>query len=101
MMFNNRSSALLSFDGVNKLLYVYTVIEVKMTSYYLDGSSFMTINISNVAFFAVDGRRNVIYYLHSVHDRIWIYNMTSGENVAENYLENVGRVSDLDMDTNG
>ena len=101
MMFNNRASALISFDGVNKLLYVYTESE-GITSYYLDGSSSMTINIGNVEFFTVDGRRNVIYYNHGLEDKIWIYNMTSGENVPENNLENVASVKDLDMDfTNG
>ena len=101
MMFNNRASALISFDGVNKLVYVYTGNE-GLTSYYLDGSSFMTIDIDNVEVFTVDGRRNVIYYHHRLRDRIWIYNMTSGENVAENNLKNVASVKDLDMDfTNG
>ena len=97
MMFNNRASALVSFDGVNKLVYFYTGNE-GITKYYLNGSSSMTININNVEVFAVDGRRNVIYYHHELRDRIWIYNMTSGENVAENNLENVASIKDLDMD---
>ena len=101
MMFNNRASALISFDGVNKLLYVHREGE-GMTSYYLDGSSSMTISIGDVGVFAVDGRRNVIYYHQDLVDRIWIYNMTSGENVTENDLENVASVKDLEMDfTNG
>ena len=97
MMFNNRASALLSFDSVNKLLYVYTESE-GITSYYLDGSTSMTNDINNVEFFTVDGRNNVIYYLHKLEDRIWIFNMTSGENNAEGDLENVASVKDLDMD---
>ena len=101
MIFNNRASALISFDGVNKLLYSYTR-NAGFTSYYLDGSSARTIYIDSVEVFAVDGRRNVIYYHHELRDRIWIYNMTSGENVADNNLENVASVKDLDMDfTNG
>ena len=97
MMFNNRASALLSFDSVNKLLYVYTE-SAGITSYYLDGSSSMTIDINNVEFFTVDGRNNVIYYLHELEDRIWVFNMTSGENNAEDDLEDVASVKDLDMD---
>ena len=102
MMFNNPASALISFDGVNKLLYVYTGNE-GITSYDLDGSSCTTINIDNVEVFAVDGRRDMIYYYHELRDRIWKYNnMTSGDNVAENDLENAPSVIDLDMDfTNG
>ena len=96
-MFNNRASALISFDGVNKLLYVYTESE-GITSYYLDGSSSMTINIGNVEFFTVDGRRNVIYYNHGLEDKIWMYNMTSGENFASDDLSGFGSVKDLDVD---
>ena len=97
MIFNNRASALISFDGVNKLLYVYTESE-GIRSYYLDGSSSTTINIDNVEFFTVDGRRNVIYYHHELRDRIWIYNMTSGENFASDDLSGFGSVKDLDLD---
>ena len=99
--FNDVANALLAFDGVNKRLYVYAGSGV-MTSYRLDGSDSMTIDISNVDTFAVDGQRNVIYYHHTLHSRIWMYNMTSGENIAEDDLSDVGSVKDLDMDfTNG
>ena len=100
-MFNDVSNALLAFDGVNKRLYVYAGSGA-MTSYRLDGSDPVTIDISNVDTFAVDGQRNVIYYHHTLHSRIWMYNMTSGENIAEDDLSDVGSVKDLDMDfTNG
>lgn len=97
MMFNNRASALVSFDGVNKLVHVYTGNEA-ITSYYLDGSTSMTINIDNVEVFVVDGRRNVIYYNHALEDKIWIYNMTSGESFASDDLSGFGSVKDLDVD---
>ena len=97
MMFNNRASALLSFESVNKLLYVYTESE-GITSYYLDGSSSMTIDINFVEFFTVDGRNNVIYYHNQLFDRIWIFNMTSGKYIAEDDLADVPSVKDLDMD---
>ena len=101
MMFNDVANALLAFDGVNKRLYVYAESGV-MKSYLLDGSDSMTIDISNVDTFAVDGQRNVIYYHHELQTRIWMFNMTSGENIADDDLAVVGSVKDLDMDfTNG
>ena len=100
-MFNDVANALLAFDGVNKRLYVYAE-SGQMTSYLLDGSDAMTIRISNGDIFTVDGRSNVIYYHHTLNSRIWMYNMTSGENIAEDDLADVGSVKDLDMDfTNG
>ena len=100
-MFNDVANALLAFDGVNKRLYVYAESDV-MTSYLLDGSQSITIDISNVDTFAVDGWSNVIYYHHMFQTRIWMYNMTSGENIAGDDLSDVGSVRDLDMDfTNG
>ena len=100
-MFNDVANALLAFDGVNKRLYVYAESGV-MTSYLLDGSESMSITISNVDTFAVDGRSNVIYYHHQFQTRIWTFNMTSTENIPDDDLADVGSVKDLDMDfTNG
>ena len=101
-MFNDVANALLAFDGVNKRLYVYAGISGVMTTYRLDGSDPMIIHISNVETFAVDGRSNVIYYHHELQTRIWMFNMTSGENIADDDLADVGSVKDLDIDfTNG
>ena len=73
-----------------------------MTSYLLDGSDPMNIDISNVETFAVDGRSNVIYYHHDLQTRIRMYNMTSSEDIADDDLAGVGRVKDLEIDfTNG
>ena len=100
-MFNDVANALLAFDGINKRLYIYAQ-SGQMTSYLLDGSDPMIIDISNVETFAVDGRSNVIYYHHELQTRIWMFNMTSGENIADDDLADVGSVKDLDMDfTNG
>ena len=99
-MFNDDANSLLAFDGVNKRLYVYAVYV--MTSYRLDGYDSMTIEISNVDTFAVDGQRSVIYYHHELQTRIRMYNLTSSEDVADDDLAGVGSVKDLDMDfTNG
>ena len=100
-MFNNVANALLAFEGVNKRLYVYNQSGV-MTSYLLDGSDSMTTDISNVDTFAVDGRGNVIYYHHQFQTRIWMFNMTSRENIAADNLSSISNVKDLHMDfTNG
>ena len=100
-MFNDVANALLAFDSVNKRLYVYAGSGV-MTSYRLDGSDPMTVDISNFDTFAVDGQRNVIYYHHDLQTRIRMYNMTSSEDIADDDLVGVGSVKDLDMDfTNG
>ena len=96
-MFNDVANALLAFDGVNKRLYVYNESDL-MTSYLLDGSDPMNIDISNVETFAVDGRSNVIYYHHDFQTRIWMYNMTSSEDIADDDLADVESVKDLDMD---
>ncbi len=100
-MIDNRVDALLSFDGINKRLYFYTADE-GITSTDLDGSNSTTISIDKVKFFTVDGRNNLIYYYHSLQDRIYFYNITSGEDSSVEALADVASVKDLDMDsTNG
>ena len=96
-MFNDVANALLAFDGVNKRLYVYAE-SGQMTSYLLDGSDPMNIELDNVETFAVDGRSNVIYYHHELQSRIRIYNMTSNEDFAKDGLSDVESVKDLDID---
>ena len=96
-MVDNRTNALLSFDGTNKRLYLYTD---RIESYKLDGSDLTTIGISrHLKFFTVDGRNNLIYYYHIVEERIWVYNITSAQ---QNYvvpLRRVSSVKDMEMDT--
>ena len=96
-MFNDVANALLAFDGVNKRLYVYAE-SGQMTSYLLDGSDPMNIELDNVETFAVDGRSNVIYYHHELQTSIRIYNMTSNEDFAKDSLSDVESVKDLDID---
>ena len=94
-------NALLSYDAINKRLYRYTENE-GIRSSYLDGSDPTVISIDNLEFFTVDGQNNLIYYEHKLQDRIWIYNITSGENSAVAALSDVNSVKDLDFDsTNG
>ena len=100
-MVNNHVNALLSFDGVNKRLYLYTTSQ-GITSFNLDGSNSITMNLNNVEIFTVDGQNNLIYFLHNLHERIYVYNITSGQNSQVAALSAVASVKDLEMEvTNG
>ena len=96
-MIDNRANALLSYDGINKRLYLYVAGE-GITSYYLDGSDSTTKSLSNVAVFAVDGKRNVIYYYHGLTSRIEMYNITDGEKSVVVGLSGISGVKDLEVD---
>ena len=95
-MVDNRTNALLSFDGTNKRLYLYTD---RIASYNLDGSDLTTIAISHLKFFTVDGRNNLIYYYHIHEERIWVYNITSAQQNVVDALRPVSSVKDMEMDT--
>ena len=100
-MVDDRTNALFSFDGFNKRLYLHTTNN-EITSYNLDGSDATTIVVENVEFFTVDGRNNLIYYHHSLQERIWVYNITSGQQSSVDALADIAGVKDLEMDlTNG
>ncbi len=100
-MVNDHVDALLSFDGVNKRLYLYTADE-GIISYNLDGSGRTGIMIDNVELFTVDGGNNLIYYLHRLRERIYVYNITSGQDTSVTALSHVSGVKDLEVNmTNG
>ena len=96
-IFNNSVNALFSFDGINKRLYLHTAID-EITSYNLNGSYLTTINIQNVEFFSVDGRNNLIYYHQPLQERIFVYNITSGQSASVGALSGVTGVKDMEMD---
>ena len=99
---NDLQNNILSFDGRQKMLYLYNMDSDSMTSYNLNGSEISTIEISNVDFFSVDGRNNLIYYHHSQTDKINVYNMTSDSSALIDELNDVSSVKDLEFDmTNG
>ncbi len=95
-MVDNRKNALLSFDDINKRLYLYTN---GIASYKLDGSDSTTIGISHLNFFTVDGRSNLIYYYHIHQEQIWVYNITSAQQNVVDVLRPVSSVKDMEMDT--
>ncbi len=95
-MVDKLKNALLSFDGINKRLYLYTD---RIASYNLDGSDLTTIAISHLKFFTFDGRNTLIYYYHTLEERIWVYNITSGQQNFVVALRQVSSVKDMEMDT--
>jgi hypothetical protein len=95
---DNRASASLSVDNINKRLYLYTAAE-KMTSYDLDGSNSTDFDINNVEVFAVDGRNNLIYYYHEFSEKLFFYNITTGEDNEVAGASAVAGVRDLEIDT--
>ncbi len=100
-MVNDHVNTLLSFDSVNSRLYLYNDDE-GIISYKLDGSDRIRVTIDNVELFTVDGRNNLIYYLHKLHQRIYVLNITSGQETEVVALSDVASVKDVEMDiTNG
>ena len=95
--FDGQVNAKLSFDSINKRLYTYNN-EGKFTSYNLDGSDPITMNVGNVEFFTVDGQNNLIYYYHEIQDRIYVYNITSDESAEVVGLAAYASVKDMEMD---
>jgi hypothetical protein len=69
-----------------------------ITSYNLNGSDLSTIDIDNVEFFTVDARYNLIYYHQPLQDRIYVYNITSCQNVPVGALSGVTGVKDMEME---
>ena len=82
---------------MNKLLYLYIEGE-GFRSYDLNGASSALADVPNVEFFTVDGRSNVIYFHHTQEDKIWMYNITSGQYHRVADLSDVSSIKDLDMD---
>ena len=86
----------MSFDGINKRLYFY-VENTGIRSFNLDGSNPMTIELSTVTFFAVDGRNNLIYFYHEPRDRLIIYDITNNQQEDVATLSGVNSAKDIDV----
>ncbi|XP_028406465.1 uncharacterized protein LOC114528955 [Dendronephthya gigantea] len=99
---DDRVNALLSFDAINKRLYLYIQSE-GLTSFYLDGSNSTTTLVTGVEFFTVDGRNNLVYYYYTITKKIKTINMTTGEEGdVDDALSSLTSIKDLEMDmTNG
>ena len=95
---NDYRHALLSFDDINKRLYLKTTAQ-EITSCNLDGSDLTTMTIKNVKMFTVDGQNNLIYFFHSNLDKVFTYHITRGEKSEVKALWKVNGVKDLEMDT--
>ena len=95
---DDRVNALLSFDAINKRLYLYVKLQ-GFASYNLDGSDATTISINDVDSFTVDGRTNSIFYYHSVKQELRTRNITGGQDNKVDALFSLNNVTDLEMDT--
>ena len=91
----------MSFDSINKRLYFY-IKDIGIKSLYLNGSNSTTIDISNVEFFTIDGRNNLIYFHHVRREEILIYDITNNQQDEIDVLSDVTSVKDIGVhETNG
>lgn len=91
----------IAYDSLNGLLYYHSSSDGKFYSVKLDGSDHRFVaDISDVERFTVDGKRNIIYYIHTRTKKIHFVNLTSIENNDVEALISATDASDLDMDTN-
>ena len=101
IIIDDLGGALLSFDSINKRLYFY-IEDIGIKSLYLDGSNSTTIDISNVEFFTIDGRNNLIYFHHARREEILIYDITNNQQDEIDVLLGVTSVKDIGVhETNG
>ena len=96
--FIDSGNALLSYDGVNKLLYQYSESKEEIASYRLDGSQSSIFSGEDVGSFTVDGRSKVIYYYHKPEAKIRVFDISTKTDSLVNALSDIGGVKDLDMD---
>jgi hypothetical protein len=89
----------LGYDKHNRRLLYYDDTE-NLYSVGLNGlNSTVLINIGNIAVFAYDGERGVLYYLNSFTLKINSVNISSGEDVPVQALDSVSGIKGMEMDT--
>ena len=89
---------ILGYDKYNRRLLYYDDTE-NLYSVGLNGlNSTVLINIGNIAVFAYDGERGVLYYLNSFTLKINSVNISSGEDVPVQALDSVSGIKDMEMD---
>ena len=87
----------MDYDPVSRRLFYYN--SDNFYSMQQDGSDLKHLGeVKQVVRFTVDGRNNIIYYVHESTDTVYMFNMTSAENAEVSDLEDVAGVRDVDMD---
>ena len=91
---------ILEYDKYNRRLLYYDDTE-NLYSADLNGlNSTVLINKANIAVFAYDGERGVLYYLNSFTLKINSVNISSGEDAPVEALDSVSGIKDMEMDIN-
>ena len=88
----------INYDPFSRRLFFYDVQE-NFYSFEQDGSDLRRIDLNQVERFTVDGSNNIIYYIHKSTDTIYMFNMTSLENVEVIDLVDIIGAKDIDMDS--
>ena len=87
----------MDYDPVSRRLFYH-----KLDNFYSmeqDGSDLKHLGeVKHVARFTVDGRNNIIYYIHESTDTVYIFNMTNSENLKVGSLVFLTSAKDVDMD---
>ena len=93
------TESILGYDKYNRRLLFYDDTE-NLYDVNLNGSDLTILfNIDNVAEFAYDGERNVLYYVNRLTLRINSVNITSGEGGPVQALDSLSGIRDMEIDT--
>ena len=87
----------MNYDASSRRLFLYDDLK-NFYSIEQDGSDLRHIEMENVDRFTVDGKNNIIYYIHKSTDTIFMLNMTDMENAEFADLADVAGAKDIDMD---
>jgi hypothetical protein len=88
----------INYDPFSRRLFYYD--SDNFYSIELDGSDLRHIaeEINQVERFTVDGRNNIIFYIHKSTDTVYMLNMTDLENTQVVELADVTAAKDIDID---
>ena len=88
----------INYDPVSRRLFYYD--SGNFYSIELDGSDLRHIagGVNQVERFTVDGRNNIIFYIHESTDTVYMLNMTDLEDTQVVELADVTAAKDIDID---
>ena len=88
----------INYDPFSRRLFYYD--SGNFYSIELDGSDLRHIagGVNQVERFTVDGRNNIIFYIHESTDTVYMLNMTDLENTQVVELADVTAAKDIDID---
>ena len=88
----------INYDPFSRRLFYYD--SGNFYSIELDGSDLRRIagEVNQIERFIVDGRNNIIFYIHESTDTVYMLNMTDLENTEVFELADVTAAKDIDID---